>query len=98
MFVHFDKVEYIHIPVSCRTGNEEGNQKENKFVCARKIVNDSLNAIKMKSKKTVDGKKRKKNLEFSKEGSKRRKNKGNESDKGEKENKMKGIHPQMMKI
>ena len=55
MFVHFRKVEDIHIPVSCRTGNDEGNQKENKFVCERNIVNDSLNAIKMKSKKTLMG-------------------------------------------
>ena len=98
MFVHFKKVEDIHIPVSCRTGNDEGNQKENNFVHARKIVNDSLNVIKMKRKQNIDRKKLKKNLEISKEGSKRRKHKGNESDKGEKEKKMKGIHPQMMKI
>ena len=98
MFVHFKKDADFCIPVSCRTENDEGNQKENKFVRARKIVNDSLNAIKMKSKQNIDRKKRKKNLEISKEGSKRRKHKGNESDKGEKEKKMKGIHPQMMKI
>ena len=66
MFVHFKKVEDIHIPVSCRTGNDEGNQKENKFVRATKIANDSLNAIKMKSKQNIDRKKRKKNLEISK--------------------------------
>ena len=72
LFVHFKKVEDIYIPVSCRTGNDEGNQKENKFVCARNIVNDSLNAIKMKSKQNIDRKKRKKSLEISKEGSKKK--------------------------
>ena len=90
LFVHFKKDVDVRIPVRCRTENDEGNQKENTFVRARKIVNDSLNAIKMKRKQTVGGKKRKKNLEFSKEGSKRRKHKGNESDKGEKEKKDKG--------
>ena len=98
MFVHFKKVEDIHIPVSCRTGNDEGNQKENKFVRAKKIVNDSLNAIKMKSKQKIGKKKRRNYLEISKEGSKRKKHKGNESDKGEKEKKTKGIRLQMKKV
>ena len=90
MFVHFKKDVDVRIPVRCRTENDEGNQKENTFVRARKIVNDSLNAIKMKRKQTVGGKKRKKILEFSKEGSKRKKHKGNETDKGEREKKNEG--------
>ena len=87
MFVNFKKDVDVRIPVRCRTENDEGNQKENTFVRARKIVNDSLNAIKMERKQTVGGKKRKKILELSKEGSKRKKHKGTESDKGEKEKK-----------
>ena len=46
----------------------------------------------------MERKKSKKCLESTEEGSKRKKHKGTESDKGEKEKKMKGIHPQMMKI
>ena len=36
LFVHFKKVEDIHIPVSCRTRNDEGNQKENNAVHAKR--------------------------------------------------------------
>ena len=72
MFVHFKKVEDIHVPESCRTVNNESNQKENNFVHVREIVNDNLNVIKMKRKQNIDRKKCKKSLESSEEGSKRK--------------------------
>ena len=73
LFVHFKKIEDIHVLVSRITGNNEGIEKENNFVRVREIVNDNLNVIKNKTKQNIDRKKRKKNLERTVECSMRKK-------------------------
>ena len=98
LFVHFKKAEDIHVPVSCRTGNNEGNQKENNVVCVREIVNHNLNVIKMKRTQNIDRKKHKQSLERSEEGSTRKGIRGMNLKKERKRKKIKGIHLQMRKI
>ena len=90
LLVHFEESEDIHVPVNCRTGNEEGIEKGINVAHEREIRNDNLDLRKRKRGKNMERKKSKKCLESTAEGSKRKKHKGTESDDGEKEKKDRG--------
>ena len=92
LFVHFEETEDIHVPVNCRTGNDEGIEKGINFAHVREIRNDNLDIRKRKRGKNMERKKSKKGFESTEEGSKLKRHRGTESDKGEKEKKIEGIH------